>query len=192
VAAISTPAFWLALVLILVFAQTLRLLPSAGATGPLNLILPAATVAFAAFGMIAQVSRSALIGQLELPYTLTARAKGLSRPQVLARHTARNSAIPVLTVFGSEIASLVNGAVVVEVIFGWPGIGNLFITAIRHRDLPLIEACVFVTSVLVILINLIIDIAYFRIDPRIRTQPGIRPRPTVTASIRQAQTPTTP
>jgi len=121
-------------------------------------------------GRIAQVARSALVEELDRPYILTARSKGLTEGQVVRRHALRNALIPTITVTGDEIATFINGAVVIETIFAWPGIGQLFIQAIQRRDLPLIEACVFVVAVMTIALNLIVDLSYAAIDSRARVQ----------------------
>jgi ABC-type dipeptide/oligopeptide/nickel transport systems, permease components len=100
------------------------------------------------------------------PYVRTLRAKGLTEGRIVRRHALKNSAIPIITVSGDEIATFLNGAVVIETIFAWPGIGTLFIGAIERRDLPVIEACVFAIALMVILVNLIVDLTYARLDPR--------------------------
>jgi peptide/nickel transport system permease protein len=170
-AGISVADFWLGLMLILVFAVNLDLLPTSGFggyTGFEYVILPALALAFRPIGRIAQVARSALVEEMEKPYILTARSKGLTEGQVVRRHALRNAMIPTLTVVGDETATFLNGAVVIETIFAWPGIGQLFIQAIERRDLPLVSACVFVVAVMTITLNLIVDLAYAGIDSRAR------------------------
>ena len=129
-------------------------------------ILPALALAFRPIGRIAQVARSALVEEMEKPYILTARSKGLTERAVVLRHALRNAAIPTITVTGDETATFLNGAVVIETIFAWPGIGQLFIQAIQRRDLPLVEACVFVVALMTIALNLIVDLSYAAIDSR--------------------------
>jgi peptide/nickel transport system permease protein len=163
---VSIADFWLGLMLILVFSVQLRMLPTSGFGGWSYLILPAVTLAFRPVGRIAQIARSALVEEMQKPYIKTLRAKGLTEGRIVRRHALKNSAIPIITVAGDEIATFLNGAVVIETIFAWPGIGTLFIGAIQRRDLPLIEACVFVVAIMVIAVNLIVDLTYAYLDPR--------------------------
>jgi peptide/nickel transport system permease protein len=170
-AGISVADFWLGMMLILVFAVNLRWLPTSGFDGFSSLkyvILPALALAFRPIGRISQVARSALVEEMKKPYILTARTKGLTEGQVVRRHALRNAMIPTLTVVGDETATFLNGAVVIETIFAWPGIGQLFIEAIKRRDLPLVSACVFAVALLTIALNLIVDLAYAGIDSRAR------------------------
>lgn len=170
-AGISVADFWLGLMLILAFAVNLRWLPTSGFDGFSHLkyvILPALALAFRPIGRISQVARSALVEEMKKPYILTARTKGLTEGQVVRRHALRNAMIPTLTVVGDETATFLNGAVVIETIFAWPGIGQLFIQAIERRDLPLVSACVFVVAMMTITLNLIVDVAYAGIDSRAR------------------------
>jgi peptide/nickel transport system permease protein len=167
-AAVSIADFWLALMLILVVALGLGALPTSGSGGPEYLVLPALALAVRPMGRIAQITRSSLLEEMGKPYIVTARARGLSQRQVVTRHGLKNAALPMITLTGDETAALINGAVVIEVIFGWPGLGSLFIAAIEHRDLPLIEACVFVVATTVVLINLAVDVSYSFLDPRIQ------------------------
>lgn len=165
-AGVSIADFWLGLTLILVFAVQLKLLPTSGFGGLEYLILPALTLALRPIGRLAQIARSALVEEMQKPYIKTLRAKGLSDGQIVRRHALKNSAIPIITVGGDELVTFLNGAVVIETIFAWPGIGTLLINAIERRDLPLIEACVFVVAVMVIVVNLLVDVTYARLDPR--------------------------
>jgi peptide/nickel transport system permease protein len=170
-AGISVADFWLGLMLMLVFAVKLEWVPTSGFAGYTHLqyvILPALALAFRPIGRIAQVGRSALVEEMEKPYILTARSKGLTEGQVVRRHALRNALIPTLTVVGDETATFLNGAVVIETIFAWPGIGQLFIQAIIRRDLPLVSACVFVVALMTITLNLIVDLTYAGIDSRAR------------------------
>jgi peptide/nickel transport system permease protein len=121
-------------------------------------------------GRISQVVRSTMLDELGKPYISTARAKGLRERGVVVTHALKNAAIPILTMTGDEAASLLNGAVVIETLFGWPGVGMLLIQAIERRDLPLIEACVLVIAVMIVLVNLLVDLAYTLFDPRVRYQ----------------------
>jgi peptide/nickel transport system permease protein len=165
-AGVSIADFWLGLMLILVFGVQLHLLPTSGYGGLEFVILPALTLAFRPVGRLAQVARSALVEEMQKPYIVTLRAQGMSEGRIVRRHAMKNSLIPIITVGGDELASFLNGAVVIETIFAWPGIGSLFIQAIERRDLPLVLACVFVIAILVIIVNLVIDLAYAWIDPR--------------------------
>ncbi|MDG4798365.1 ABC transporter permease [Micromonospora sp. WMMD1082] len=169
-AGVSIADFWLGLMLILGFAIHLRWFPTSGYGGAAYLVLPALTLMMRPMGRVAQVARSALIDEMGKQYPVTARAKGLPETAIVYRHGLRNSAIAVVTVAGAEAVSLLNGAVVVETVFGWPGIGSLFIGAIQQRDLPLIQSTVVVVAVLVIVVNLLVDLSYAAIDPRVRRQ----------------------
>ena len=169
-AGVSVAYFWLGLMLILIFAVQLQWLPTSGFGGIRFALLPALSLAFRPLGRIAQVARSALVEEMEKPYILTAQSKGLTGRAVVWRHALRNAAIPTITVTGDETATFLNGAVVIETIFAWPGIGQLFIQAIQRRDVPLIEACVFVVALLTITLNLIVDLSYAAIDSRARIQ----------------------
>lgn len=168
---ISVADFWLGMMLILVFAVNLQWLPTSGFEGYTDLkylILPAVALSFRPIGRIAQVARSALVEEMEKPYIVTARSKGLSEGKVVLHHALRNALLPTLTMIGDETATFLNGAVVIEILFAWPGIGQLFIQAIERRDLPLVSACVFVVAVMTITLNLIVDLAYAGIDSRAR------------------------
>jgi peptide/nickel transport system permease protein len=154
-AGVSVASFWLGLVLILILAVELAWLPSSGYGGMNYVILPALTLAVQPMGRIAQVTRSSMLDELSRPYITTARSKGLREQAVI------------ITLVGHEGASLLNGAVVVETIFAWPGVGILLIDSIGRRDLPLVEATVFVIAVMIMLLNLIVDLAYAYVNPRI-------------------------
>lgn len=167
-AGVSIADFWLGLMLILFFAVNLGWLPTSGFGGPQYVILPALALMVRPLGRISQVIRSSMLDQLGQPYVTTARSKGLSERVVVTLHAMKNAAIPALTLIGDETAALLNGAVVIETVFGWPGIGLLLIQAIERRDLPLIEACVFAIAVMIIVANLLVDLAYTFFDPRIR------------------------
>ena len=167
-AGVSIADFWLGLMLILFFAVNLGWLPTSGFGGPEYVILPALALMVRPLGRISQVIRSSMLDQLGQPYVTTARSKGLSERVVVTLHAMKNAAIPALTLIGDETAALLNGAVVIETVFGWPGIGLLLIQAIERRDLPLIEACVFAIAVMIIVANLLVDLAYTFFDPRIR------------------------
>jgi peptide/nickel transport system permease protein len=167
-AGVSTAEFWLGLMLILIFAVQLGLVPTSGFGGVQYAILPAMALAFRPTGRIAQVTRGAMLDQMSKAYVTTARAKGLTERTSIFYHALKNAAIPIITLCGDETAGLLNGAVVIETVFGWPGIGSLLIQSIGRRDLPLIEATVFIISIMIISLNLMVDIVYTRLDPRVR------------------------
>ncbi len=167
-AGVSTADFWLGLMLILLFAVRFGWLPTSGYGGLTFVVLPAATLSVRPIGRISQVVRSAMLDQMRAGYVTTARAKGLTEKVVILSHTLKNAAIPILTLMGDEAASLLNGAVVIETLFGWPGVGILLIQAIENRDLPLIEASVIVIAIMIVGVNLLVDLAYTLIDPWVR------------------------
>lgn len=165
---VSTPTFWLGLVLILVFAVQLHVLPTSGYGGLNYVLLPAVALSLGPMGRLAQLTSNAVNSESSQLYVTAARSRGVSEPEIARTHILPNAAIPVLTLLGDEVATLLNGAVVIEVIFGWPGVGNTMIQAIGRRDLPLILACVAVVAVVVVVVNLVVDLLYVAIDPRVR------------------------
>ena len=165
---VSIPQYWLGLVLILIFAVWLKVLPATGSSTPESLILPAITLGVAEAAIIARLVRSSMVETLGADFVRTARAKGLADRRVIMRHAFRNSLIPVVTMLGLQIGALLGGAVVVEVVFARPGIGQMIVTAITKRDLPVVQGGVLTIAVIFVLVNLIIDILYGRLDPRIR------------------------
>jgi len=167
-AGVSTADFWLGLMLILVFAVQLGWLPTSGFGGLQFVLLPAIALAVRPMGRVSQVVRSAMLDEMGKGYVTTARAKGLSERVVIFFHTLKNAAIPIVTLMGDEAAALLNGAVVIETLFGWPGVGILLIQAIERRDLPLIEAAVITIAVMIVTVNLLVDLTYSLIDPRVR------------------------
>ena len=171
-AVVSIPEFWLALMLMLIVAVKLDLLPTSGFEGlePGGwkfMLLPAATLAPRVMGRFAQITRATVIDEIGKGYVATARAKGLAENPILYGHVLKNAAISIVTLMGDELAGLMNGSTVVEMIFGWPGLGLLLINAIVSRDLPVITASVFVIALMVMTINLIVDLIYTWLDPRI-------------------------
>jgi peptide/nickel transport system permease protein len=168
-AALSMPEFWVGMLLIYVFAVELDLLPSSGRGGLDHLILPAVTMAFATIGRMVMIVRSSMLDELAQPYVQTARAKGLSGFRTVGVHAMRNVSVPVLTLFGWElILALAGYTAVVETVFAWPGIGYLAYNAIIDQDLILLQAVVFLVAIFVVVINILIDILYRVIDPRIQ------------------------
>ncbi|WP_416356614.1 ABC transporter permease [Aureimonas phyllosphaerae] len=164
----SAPDFWVAIVGVLVFSVGLGLLPTSGIGGLAYWILPVAVLTLRPFGLLVQVVRGTMIGVLAQPHVKTAKAKGLAPRSILLRHGLRNSMLPVVTVAGDLAASLVNGAVVVETIFGWPGIGKLMIDSIVQRDFAVVQSTILVTACAIFLLNILIDLLYAALDPRIR------------------------
>lgn len=167
-AGVSIADFWLGLMLIIVVAVNFGLLPTSGYGGIEYVILPALTLSVRPIGRISQVVRSAMLDVMNKGYITTARAKGLNERVVVYYHSLKNAAIPTLTMVGDEASVILNGAVVIETVFGWPGVGSLLIQAIEQRDLPLVEAAVVMIALMIILVNLLIDLAYTLLDPRIR------------------------
>jgi peptide/nickel transport system permease protein len=164
----SLPNFWLALVSVLVFAVWLRWLPTSGTGGFLYWILPVMVLAVRPCGLIAQVVRGSMINALSSAYVKTARAKGVRRTTIIFVHALRNAMLPVITVAGDQASGMINGAVIVEVIFGFPGIGKLMIDSIQYRDFAMVQGGVIITAIAIFALNIIIDISYALLDPRIR------------------------
>ncbi len=165
---ISIPSFWLGILLILAFADRLRWLPSSGDGTWRHILMPGFTLAIYSIGLVSRLVRSTLIDVLAQDYIRTARAKGLGRRLVLYRHALRNAMIPTVTVLGLQLGGLLGGSVVVESVFAWPGVGWLMLQGIQNRDLPLIRAVVLVVGIGFVLINLLVDLLYTFLDPRIR------------------------
>ena len=166
----SAPAFWLGIMLILLFAVTLRWLPAGGAGSWQHLVLPAATLGAYLAAVLTRLVRASVAQVLLQDYVRTARAKGLRPRRVLVGHVAKNAAIPVVTVLGLQLGTLLGGAVVTETVFAWPGVGQLAISAVYNRDYPLIQATVFVVAVVVVAISTALDLLYAVLDPRIRVR----------------------
>ena len=164
----SIPAFWFALVSILVFAIIYRLVPTSGAGSWKSWILPVATVSLGPIGILTQVTRGAMIEVLSSGFVRNARARGFGSTRILYRHALRNAALPIIAVAGDIAASMVNGAVIVSVVFAFPGIGKAIIGAVLARDFPVLQACIVVVGVAVVLLNLLIDLIYVVVDPRVR------------------------
>ncbi|HEY65702.1 MAG TPA: ABC transporter permease [Caldilineae bacterium] len=164
----SIPSFWLGILLILIVGLKLRLLPISGRGSFLHMIMPGVTLGFGLVATIARLTRTSMLEVLEADYIRTARAKGLSEWMVTTRHALRNALIPVVTVMGMSLAGLLSGAVITEQIFAWPGIGRLAINSIYQRDFPVVQADVFFVSVVVVVMNFLVDVLYTFLDPRIR------------------------
>ena len=164
----AVPGFWLGLMLIYVFSVQLRWLPTGGTGGLAHLVMPSLVLTAFFAARIARLTRSTVLDALGEDYVLTARAKGLAATRVIGKHALRNAAIPVITLAGLEIGQLLGGAVIAETIFAWPGLGRLTVQALLNRDFPVVLAAVFVTSVTYTLINLLVDLTYGWLDPRVR------------------------
>ncbi len=165
---LSVPTFWLALLMIAFLAVRLRWFDTSGYGGPQHLVLPMLALSAQSVGRLAQVIRTSMLDVLAAQYLTTARAKGLAERVTLIRHGLRNAMLPILTIAGDEVVGLLNGTVVIEVIFGWPGIGKLTIDAIERRDFAVIQASVIFIAIAVIFVNLVVDLLYAWFDPRIR------------------------
>ncbi len=164
----AAPDFWIAIVAIVLFAVTLGWLPTSGTETPWHWILPIAVLFIRPFGLIVQVVRGSMMTALSSAYVKTARAKGVKPLSIIFVHALRNAMLPVITVVGDQAASLLNGAVVVETIFGFPGVGKLMIDSILQRDFSVVLAAIMVTALAIFVMNILIDIAYALLDPRIR------------------------
>lgn len=164
----SMPSFWLSLLLILAFAVKLSWLPALGYGEPRHLLLPALTLSLGIAPTYARLLRASMIEVLSRPYVLFARAKGLTERIIVLRHALRNALIPFVTVFGMSVAHVLTGAVVVETIFAWPGVGKLVVDAILARDFPVVQAFVLLAATFFVLANLLVDLSYLVLDPRIR------------------------
>ncbi len=165
---VSMPGFWLGLMLIFLFAVRLGWLPTSGAGGIKHLILPAVTLGVGNAAIIARLTRANLLEVLHQEYVRTARAKGLRPRSVLVGHAMRNAIIPTLTVLGLQWGTLLAGSVVIETVFAWPGVGRLLVDSVAVRDYPVIQACVLLFALVFMLTNLLVDVAYALLDPRIR------------------------
>jgi peptide/nickel transport system permease protein len=164
----AVPAFWLGTVLILLFAVDLKWLPSSGLEGPGGVVLPAIALAAFPAATLTRLLRASMIETLGTDYIRTARAKGLSRSRILVGHALRNAALPALAFTGLQIGFLLGGAVIVEGVFAYPGIGGLALDAVATRDIPLVEAFVWVVAVMILTVNLLIDSLTALLDPRLR------------------------
>ncbi|MFO7739809.1 MAG: ABC transporter permease [Desulfatiglandaceae bacterium] len=165
---ISMPVFWLGLMLVVVFSITLRWLPAGGSGSWEHVILPSVTLAAFVVAFIARMTRSSMLEVLSQDYTTTARSKGLKEHVVIVKHALKNALIPIITVVGLQFGLLLGGAVLTETVFAWPGLGRLIVDSILARDYPVIQGAILVFGLLYILVNLIVDLLYAWVDPRIR------------------------
>jgi peptide/nickel transport system permease protein len=164
----SMPTFWLGIMLILVFSVRLNLLPSSGRGTLEHLVMPAFTLGLFTTARIMRLTRSGMLEVLGQDYIRTARAKGVSDRPVVWKHALKNAAIPIVTIVGIELGTLLGGAVITETIFAWPGVGRLSVQAIYNRDYPVVQAAVFLLASTFVLVNLVVDVLYTYLDPRIR------------------------
>ena len=167
---LSMPGFWLGLLLILFFSHQLGWLPSCGSGGIVHLILPALALGAGQAGSLTRITRSSMLDVIRQDYLRTARAKGVSEKMVIRKHALKNALIPIITVFGSTLGNLLGGAVAIETVFSWPGIGRLTVSAINTRDITLATGCIIMFTVLLTVTMLLVDIAYAYVDPRIKAQ----------------------
>lgn len=164
----SMPTFWLGIMLILLFSVQLGLLPSSGRGTLQHLLLPALTLGLFTTARITRLTRSGMLEVLNQDYIRTARAKGVAGAPVVWKHALKNAAIPIVTIVGIEMGTLLGGSVITETIFAWPGVGRLSVQAIYNRDYPVVQAAVFLLSTTFVLVNLVVDFLYTYLDPRIR------------------------
>jgi peptide/nickel transport system permease protein len=165
---ISFPNFWLGIMLILVFSVTLQWLPVSGFEGFKHLILPSITLGLILSGILARLVRSSMLEVMNQQYVSTAKSKGISEWRVIIKHAFRNALLPTVTFIGLQFGSLLGGTVIVEQIFSWPGVGRLIIDAINQRDYPVIQGGVIYLAIIMVLVNLIVDLSYSLIDPRVK------------------------
>jgi ABC-type dipeptide/oligopeptide/nickel transport system permease component len=166
----AMPTFWLGIMLILVFSVRLSWLPSSGRGDIEHLILPAITLGLFTTARITRLTRSGMLEVLGQDYIRTARAKGVSEPPVVWKHALKNASIPIVTIVGIELGTLLGGSVITETIFAWPGVGRLSVQAIFNRDYPVVQAAVFLLASTFVIVNFLVDIVYTYLDPRIRFQ----------------------
>jgi peptide/nickel transport system permease protein len=164
---VSMPVYWLGLMMIILFAIELHLFPAAGADEPTSIVMPAVTLALFSVGLIARMTRSSMLEVLGQDYVRTARAKGAPFRRVVFRHALRNALLPVMTVIGLQFGALLGGAVVTETVFAWPGVGRLLVDSIFFRDYPVVQGLVLMFGTTFVLINLLVDVLYAYVDPRI-------------------------
>ncbi len=168
ISGLSIPVFWSAIIIMMLFSLKLKLLPPSGTGGIRFLVLPAAVLAIPAAATLARVTKTTVLEILRMPYVTTARSKGLSALRVQLVHVLRNAVIPIVTIVGLDFGSYLNGAVVTETIFGWDGIGKFTMEGIIKRDYPVIMGCIITGTLVFVVVNLITDVIYHYLDPRIR------------------------
>ena len=167
---LSMPNFWLGLLLMLLFSLKLGWFPSGGAEGFRSVVLPAVTVGVGLAALLTRTTRSSMLDVLRQDYLRTARAKGVSERKVVYHHALRNALIPIITIFGVQFSNVLGGSVLAETVFAWPGVGRLVVDAIDQRDIPTVTGALIMTTMLVTIVNLLVDIVYAYVDPRIKAQ----------------------
>ncbi len=165
---VSVPVFWLGILLIYLFAVALRWLPSTGSGSPAHLVLPAFSLATYPLALMVRLTRTSMLEVLHQDYLQTARAKGLGPRRVIVGHALKNAMIPIVTVMGLQVGALVTGAVLIETVFAWPGVGKYMVDAVFSRDYSVIRGCILLFSVVFLVVNLVVDVLYVWLDPRIR------------------------
>jgi len=165
---LSMPVFWVGLVLIVIFSYWIRLFPIGGSGSLRHLVLPAVTLSLPSIAMISRMTRSSLLEVLKEDYVRTARAKGVSERRVILKHALKNALIPIVTLSGLQLGQLMGGAILTETVFAWPGLGRLMVRAIFARDYILLQGAVLFFALAFVLINLVVDISYSFLDPRVR------------------------
>lgn len=170
----SMPTFWSGILLIMLFAVSWEIMPSSGAEDTLSIVLPAITLGALSMATVARITRTSIVEELGKEYVRASRARGLSFPTVILRHVMRNASIPLITIAALELSNLLAGAVIVETVFAWPGLGLLAVQSIESRDFPVVQVLVLLGSVVYIGLNLLADILYSVVDPRIKLHGGER------------------
>ncbi|GAP40724.1 ABC transporter permease [Flexilinea flocculi] len=167
---LSMPNFWLGLLLILFFSLRLGWFPTGGSEGFRSIVLPAITVGTSLAALLTRTTRSSMLDVLRQDYLRTARAKGVSERNVIQKHALRNALIPIITIFGVQFSNVLGGSVLAETVFAWPGVGRLVVDAIDQRDIPTVTGALVMTTMLVTIVNLLVDLVYAFVDPRIKAQ----------------------
>ena len=167
---VAMPNFWMGLLLIIFFSLNLGWVPSGGSSGWKSIILPAVTLGTAQAALILRTTRSSMLEVIRQDYINTARAKGLKEKVVMKKHALKNALIPIITVIGIQLGNTLGGAVVIETVFSWPGVGRLIIDSLTRKDLPMVMGCIILTTIVICITNLLIDIQYAYVDPRIKAQ----------------------
>ena len=167
---LSIPNFWLGLLLIILFSLKLKWLPSGGINGIKSIILPALTVGLGLAALMTRTTRSSMLDVVRQDYLRTARSKGVTEKKVIYKHALKNALIPIITIFGIQFSNVLGGSVLAETVFSWPGVGRLVVDAINQRDIPMVTGALVMTTMLVSIVNLLVDIIYAYVDPRIKAQ----------------------
>ena len=169
---VSVPSFLIAMIMLIVFGVQLHILPFIGLNSPLNYIMPALSLAFYPIAMIARLTRSSMLEVMNQDYIILARSKGTPYKKVVIKHALKNAMIPIVTLVGTELGYMLTGSMLIEKVFSIPGIGKLAVDAMNNRDLPLLQGTVVYIALVFVVVNLVVDISYAFIDPRIRFGKG--------------------